>query len=249
MFTVKELMDMSTRLEKLQAEYGDYFRMKEVLDIDRADKQIWSKGHIEPFSCDYVTDLFDNTIVPRKLYKTAPRKKDYVSLHYLCGDTPVYSRYYSKEELRMEKVYVTLPDMRIEVFFDCKKQVLHSLACTEFDEQGRPVLYFEGLQILKARRYAYESERIVRAESIDDFMYKLPLVMYDDEAFDTSRMVQVKKMNPEDVSDYAFVYEGKVLKTFTRTDYLYKEVHINTWKIPRAIKNYIECGIKWFGEL
>jgi hypothetical protein len=56
-------------------------------------------------------------------------------------------------------------------------------------------------------------------------------------------------MNPEDVSDYAFGYEGNVLKTFTRTDYLYKEVHINTWKIPRVIKNYIECGIKWFGEL
>ena len=236
-------------MAELRDEYGDYFKMKDILDIDKADTQIWSKGKIEPFCCDYITDLFDNTVVPRKLLKTVPKKKDFVTRHYLCGDTPVYSRYYSDEELHMEKVYVTLPGMRIEVLFSSKKQTLQDISLTLFDDKGRPIEYYNGVKILNAVRYAYEGDLIVKAESFYEYFTVLDVVMYDDEAFDPSYLIQPKKMNPEDVSDYVFNYEDNLLKTFTRIDYECKEIFKNTWKIKRnIIKNFTECGIHWLGE-
>ncbi|WP_294752846.1 hypothetical protein [uncultured Ruminococcus sp.] len=40
-----------------------------------------------------------------------------------------------------------------------------------------------------------------------------------------------------------------MVHTDTRTDYVYRMVHENTWKLRRGIiKRYTECGIKWFGE-
>ena len=73
--------------------------------------------------------------------------------------------------------------------------------------------------------------------------------MYDDEVFNPDFYFQPKYMNPPDVSDYAFNYTDNKVETFTRTDYVYKKVHENTWKLRRGIiKRYTECGIKWFGE-
>lgn len=252
MYTLQEIKDIAKRMGALRDEYGDYFKMKDILDIDKADTQIWSKGNIEPFCCDYITDLFDNTVDPRKLLKTVPQKKDYVTQHYLCGDTPVYSRYYADKELHMEKVYVTLPGMRIEVLFSSRKQTVQDISLTLFDDKGRPIEYYNGVKILHAVRYAYEGDLIVKAESFYEYFTVLDVVMYDDEVFDPARMVQLKKMNPEDVSDYALGYEDRVLKTFTRTDYRPKKIYKNTWKINRVkrsvIKNFTECGIHWLGE-
>ncbi len=46
-----------------------------------------------------------------------------------------------------------------------------------------------------------------------------------------------------------FYKEYIMVHTDTRTDYVYRMVHENTWKLRRGIiKRYTECGIKWFGE-
>lgn len=255
MFSEEKLKETADIMNTLTEEYADYYRIRERIDIDSVNLKIWSKGYIEPFSCDYITDMFDNTVEPRKLMK-APRKKEYVTFHYMNDEAPVYSVYYGKnDDIYMEKLYFSIHKRRIEVLFNSPKHILLELTLTLFDEKGRPAEFStirigkKGLKMIKAAVYTYDGDRIVKAESICDFNPEIPVVMYDDEVFNPDFYFQPKYMNPPDVSDYAFNYTDNKVETFTRTDYVYKKVHENTWKLRRGIiKRYTECGIKWFGE-
>jgi uncharacterized lipoprotein YehR (DUF1307 family) len=253
--TKEKLKETAEILNSLTDEYSDYYRVRDNTDLESINEKIWSKGYIEPFSCDYITDMFDNTVDMRKLMK-APRKKEYAAMHYMCDELPVYSVYYKKDdEIFREKLYINSSERRIELLFSCPQHILLQLSLTVFDEKGRPAEYSsikispKGLKMINAAVYTYEGDRIVKAESICDLNPETAIIMYDDEAFDPEYRLQSKYMNPPDVSDYDFHYTDNAAETFTRTDYEYKRVHKNTWKLRRGIiKRYNECGIEWFGE-
>ena len=253
--TEEKLKETADILGSLTDEYSDYYRVRDNTDLDSIDEKIWSKGYIEPFSCDYITDMFDNTVDMRKLIKV-PRKKEYAAMHYMCDEQPVYSVYYrNNDEIFREKLYINSAERRIELLFSSPEHMLIELALTVFDKKGRPAEFSKikidkkGLKMINSAVYTYEGDRIVKAESICDLNPETAVVMYDDEAFVPEYRLQSKYMNPPDVSDYVFNYVGGRAETFTRTDYEYKRVHENTWKLRRGvIKRYTECGIKWFGE-
>ena len=76
------------------------------------------------------------------------------------------------------------------------------------------------------------------------------MVLYDDPVFagfeDTA--CPPKRMNPPVMQTHTFHYTDDVLLTFTRTDHVCGKEYNNTWKIRRGvIRNYIACGITWFG--
>ena len=254
-YTEKKLSEIANQMEELINEYSDYYKLRDMLDLDTVNTKIWSKGYIEPFCCDYITDLFDNTVIPRKLMKL-PKKKDFVSLHYMCDSVPVYSVYYADvDDISKEKIYINSSEKRIELLFNSKKHILLSIALTLFDSQERPIEYSQisinskGLKMINNAIYTYEDNYIVKAESIRDFNPEAGIVLFNDEAFDSSLLIQSKIMNPPDVQIINFNYNGNVLQTFTRTDFEYGKTYENTWKKRKTvIKNYIECGIKWFGD-
>lgn len=253
-YTVKKINDIADQMDELINEFSDYYKIKDSLDIDCVNEKVWSKGYIEPFCCDYITDLFDNTAIPRKLMK-APKKKEFACLHYMCDAVPIYSVYYVDNDISKEKIYINSSEKRIELLFNSNKHVLLSIALTLFDLQERPIEYnrininSKGLKIINSIVYTYEANHIVKAESICDFNPEVNIVLYDDEAFDPSYIIQPKMMNPPDVQEIVFNYDGNVLQTFTRTNFEYGKTYQNTWKIRKnIIKNFIECGIRWFGE-
>lgn len=257
-YTAEKLQEITAQLRELTAQYADYDRLKAAYAPESADTVLWSKGHSEPFCCDYVTDLFDNTVEPRKLLKRPPRKREFTSMHEMQGTQPLHSVYFDKHgEAFLEKYYCNTPLQRIEVLFDTKRHSLQHLARTCFDEQGRPLTYDQTeivtahYQIIRSMTYTYENDRIIRAESIYEYEPGREMVLYDDPVFagfdDTA--FPPKRMNPPMMQTHTFHYTDDVLLTFTRTDHEYGKEYNNTWKIRRGvIKSYIECGIKSFGK-
>ncbi len=82
-YSKKKMEEIVDEITKLIADYSEYLKVKKGVDIESTDKIIWSKGWIEPFCTDYITELNDNTIIPRKLLKKEPLIKKYVSVHHM----------------------------------------------------------------------------------------------------------------------------------------------------------------------
>ena len=82
-YSKNKMEEIVGEITKLTAEYSDYPKAKN----ESIDEIIWSKGWIEPFCADYITEINDNTIIPRKLLKKEPKIKDYVSVHHMADNT------------------------------------------------------------------------------------------------------------------------------------------------------------------
>lgn len=106
-YSKKKTEEIVGEITKLVAEYSEYPKVKKGVNIESTDKIIWSKFWIELFCTDYITELNDNTIIPRKLLKKEPLTKKYVSVHHMADNTPVYSKFYDdKDNVVYEKIFI-----------------------------------------------------------------------------------------------------------------------------------------------
>ena len=152
-------------ITKLTAEYSDYPKAKN----ESIDEIIWSKGWIEPFCADYITEINDNTIIPRKLLKKEPKIKDYVSVHHMADNTPVYSKFYGdKDNVAYEKFFIKKENLLIGALFHYSDKKLCRLTVDHFDEKGRPIEFDrfsmdgESKRKLDSIFYTYDNDRIIK---------------------------------------------------------------------------------------
>lgn len=249
-YTQEKINDIINQLNELamDKEYSDYFIVKNKVNIDTVNKEVWGKSWSNPFGCDYITELFDNTYIPRKIMKRP--KKEFSGQHFLLDDIPVYSVYYRNlDEIWMEKIYISLPEKRIELLFGSDKHILIEVDLTSFDNHGNPVEFSkmsiseEGTKEIFSVHYYFEQGMLIKADSIYKLNPEKEIVLYEEAD------IHSRRMNPGLVQEHILNYENNAVQTFTRIDYEYGSVYQNTWKIRRnVIKNYIECGISYLGE-
>lgn len=254
-YSKKKMEEIVGEITKLVAEYSEYPKVKN----ESIDEIIWSKGWIEPFCADYITEINDNTIIPRKLLKKEPKIKEYASEHYMINNTPVYSRFYGDDKVFYEKIFIKKENLIIGVMFDFKDKKLYQLTVDHFDEKGRPIEFDrfsmdgESKRKLDSIFYTYDNDRIIKAESIFSLDIDRELKLYDDELYVKIGLIldpSIERMNPESVETFDFDYNDKMeLDSCTRTAFSYGRVISHKWKIKKSIiKSYIECGIGWFGK-
>ena len=253
---IKEIID---EIKNLVEEYSEYIKVKNCIDTEISDEIIWSKGWIEPFCADYITEINDNTIIPRKLLKKEPKIKEYASEHYMINNTPVYSRFYGDDKVFYEKIFIKKENLIIGVKFDFKDKNLYQLTVDHFDENGRPIEFErfymdnEGKQKIDSIFYNYYKDIIIKAELIFNLSIDSELRLYNDEIYKDVGLILnplIEKMNPEIVEIFDFDYSDiNKLDSCTRTTFKYGKIINHKWKIKKSIiKSYIECNIKWFGE-
>ena len=259
-YSKNKIKELAGEITKLTAEYSEYSKVKNGADIESADEIIWSKGWIEPFCADYITELNDNTVIPRKLLKKEPSIKKYVSVHHMADNTPVYSQFYGdRDDVVYEKFFIKDEKLLIGALFHYSDKKLCQLTVEHFDEKGRPV-EFERFSIddtsgrkLDSIIYTYDKDRIIKAETIYSLDVDRELRAYDDERYANIDLVldpSMEKMNPERVETFDFEYSDKMESdSYTRTAYTYGKVISHKWKTKKSIiKSYIECNIGWFGK-
>ena len=231
-YTEEKIKDIISQLNELaqDREYSDYFIAKDKVNTDTVNKEIWGKGWNEPFRYEYITELFDNTNIPRKLLKRP--KKEFSGQHFLHDNTPVYSVYYRNlDEMWMEKIYISSPQKRIELLFDSNSHVLLEIALTSFDAQGCPLEYSkmsigsDGLKEVFSVAYSFEQGLLIKADSIYELNPENEIVLYEEAD------IHSRRMNPRMVQEHILNYENNAVQTFTRIDYEYGNVYQNTWKI------------------
>lgn len=259
-YSKKKMEEIVGEITKLVAEYSEYPKVKKGVNIESTDKIIWSKFWIEPFCTDYITELNDNTIIPRKLLKKEPLTKKYVSVHHMADNTPVYSKFYGdKDNVVYEKFFIKKENLLIGALFHCSDKKLCGLTVEHFDEKGRPIEFDrfsmdgESKRKLDSIFYTYDNDRIIKAESIFSLDIDRELKLYDDELYVKIGLIlepSIERMNPESVETFDFDYNDKMeLDFYTRTAFSYGRVISHKWKIKKSIiKSYIECGIGWLGK-
>ena len=208
-------------ITKLVAEYSEYPKVKKGVNIESADKIIWSKGWAEPFCTDYITEINDNTIIPRKLLKKE---------NLLIGALFHYS---DKKLCRLTVEHFGEKGRPVE--FDRfsmdgeSKRKLDSIFYT-----------YDNDRIIKAESiFSLDIDRELKL--YDDELYVKIGLMLDP---------SIERMNPECVETFDFDYNDKMeLDSYTRTAFSYGRVISHKSKIKKSIiKSYIECGIGWLGK-
>lgn len=272
-FNTKTITCISEILVKIFEEYEDEYE-NEKKGIDISDKNvdvIWSPIWIEPYHSDFISEIDDNTVAFRKKWKKnkLPINLNGYSQHFFKLSKPVYSVFWGEQNKPIcEKFYVCEKDKIIGLKYLCSSHMLLQVTIEHINENGKisqydcmnlkPTIqngynnFSDSNEIsIISRKYYYENNYIVKAESISGYNNKKEIVWYNNEKFINVGNVlpsNCPQMNPLELKEFSFIYDvsGNPL-SYTRKSYYYGKVSEKTWKFPsKLIKIYSDFDISNF---
>lgn len=272
-FNTKTITCISEILVKIFEEYEDEYE-NEKKGIDISDKNvdvIWSPIWIEPYHSDFISEIDDNTVAFRKKWKKnkLPINLNGYSQHFFKLSKPVYSVFWGEQNKPIcEKFYVCEKDKIIGLKYLCSSHMLLQVTIEHINENGKisqydcmnlkPTIqngynnFSDSNEIsIISRKYYYENNYIVKAESISGYNNKKEIVWYNNEKFinvDNVLPSNCPQMNPLELKEFSFIYDvsGNPL-SYTRKSYYYGKVSEKTWKFPsKLIKIYSDFDISNF---
>ena len=122
-YTIQKVNELSADFNTVYNKFkGSYDALKQ--NALSGCSVVWCKGWAEPFSADYITEIFDNTIEARKILKKVPAKKEYTSEHYFKDGVAVYSAFYGEAGLlSAEKFFVQKENVMTGLMFSNTKKL------------------------------------------------------------------------------------------------------------------------------
>ena len=260
-------------LVKTFEEYDDeYEKFKKGMDIsDKNSDVIWSPTWVEPYHSDFISEIDDNTTVPRKRWKRnkLPINLNGYSQHFFKATKLVYSAFWGEQnKIICEKFYISEKDKIIGLKYLCNSHMLLQVTIEHINENSE-ICQFDCMSLkpniqngyndfsnnnemsITSRKYYYEKNYIIKAESISDYNNKKEIVWYNNEKFDNIGNVlpdNCPQMNPVELKEFSFIYDisGTPI-SYTRKNYCYGKVSEKTWKFPsKLIKIYSDFNISNF---
>ena len=206
---------------------------------------VWGESPFEPYNSFYITEIADSTVLPRKIYKGAVRKRAGKAAHYYCDGEPEYSAYYGKNDsVVREEFFVRRDDMRIGMLFPSGGGDMNRITIEHFDEENKPVsflwMYVNSMLGGACGHYEYEDGRIVGAEYIMRLYLDREVIAYE---HDDGLTV------PGGLQRYTFIYpeDGGLVKSCIREEYTSRKCESTKLRVPVSIVRHLDdYGIKWF---
>lgn len=257
-YDVDRLNVIREKLNYIYGKYKDGFdELNEEAEKRTAEKSIWCGNWVDPYSRDYITEIFDNTTEQRKILKRKPADRTDKSLHMYENGVPVVSEYYGeKGGLTLKKFNIPQDGGMTGISYDLRQKQIYDITVEIINENSEcdelyHMLILNGVTEICARKYYYENGCITGAAAIDKYDIDKQILLYDDPMYDNmGRILSPGQlpMNPSDVCDYEFIYgDDGYPEAFTRKNYSYGKEVTHTWKIRKGImKRYVEYGISCF---
>ena len=206
---------------------------------------VWSESLFEPYNSFYITEIADNTILPRRICTGAVRKRAGKAVHYYCDGEPEYTAYYGKNDsVVREEFFVRRDDVRIGMLFPSGGGDMSRITIEHFDEDNKPVnflwMYVNSMLGGACGHYEYEDDRIVSAEYIMRLYLDRDVIAYE---HDDGLTV------PGGLQRYTFVYpeNGGLVTECIKEEYTSRRCESTKMKVPATIVRHLdEYGIKWF---
>lgn len=186
-YDVDRLNVIREKLNDIYGKYKDGFdALNEEAEKRIPDKIVWCGNWVDPYSRDYITEIFDNTTEQRKILKRKPADRTYKSVHMYENGVPVISEYYGeKDGLTLKKFNIPQDGGITGICYVLPEKKIHIITYESENGNGE----CDGLYIMRilngvteicARKYYYENGCITGAAAMDNYNAAEPVLLYND---------------------------------------------------------------------